>query len=33
MPAWYWQPLEELGVQTEHEYLFEAVKKRVDGER
>ena len=33
MPAWYWQPLEELGVQTEHEYLFEAVKKRVDGEK
>ena len=33
MPAWYWQLLEELGVQTEHEYLFEAVKKRVDGER
>jgi hypothetical protein len=24
-PAWYWRPLEKIGVDTEHEYLFEAL--------
>lgn len=30
-PAWYWQPLEKIGVETEHEYLFEEVKKKIEG--
>jgi len=30
-PAAYWRPLEKLGVETEHEYLFEELKKRIDG--
>jgi hypothetical protein len=29
MPATYWRPLEKIGVTTEHEYLFEAIRKRV----
>ena len=30
-PAWYWRPLEKIGVETEHEYLFEEVKKKIEG--
>jgi hypothetical protein len=30
-PAWYWRPLEKIGVETEHEYLFEELKKRING--
>jgi hypothetical protein len=30
-PAWYWRPMEKIGVETEHEYLFEEVKRRVNG--
>jgi len=32
-PAWYWRRMEKIGVETEHEYLFEEVKKRVNGAR
>ena len=28
-PAWYWRPLEAIGVHTEHEYLFEALDKNL----
>jgi hypothetical protein len=31
MPAWYWRHFEEIGVKTEHDYLFEAVKHRAEG--
>jgi Polyketide cyclase / dehydrase and lipid transport len=31
-PAWYWRPMEKIGVETEHEYLFEELKRRVKGE-
>jgi hypothetical protein len=30
-PAWYWRPMEKIGVETEHQYLFEEVKRRVNG--
>ena len=30
-PAWYWRRMEKIGVETEHEYLFEEVKRRVNG--
>lgn len=30
-PAWYWRPLEKIGVETEHEYLFEEIKKKIEG--
>jgi hypothetical protein len=30
-PAWYWRPLEKIGVETEHEYLFEELKRRING--
>jgi hypothetical protein len=30
-PAWYWSRLERIGVETEHAYLFEEFKKRIDG--
>jgi len=30
-PAWYWRPLEKIGVETEHEYLFEEVNKKIEG--
>jgi hypothetical protein len=33
LPAWYWRRFEEIGVKTEHEYLFEAVKNRINGEK
>lgn len=29
LPASYWRPLEEIGVSTEHEYLFEAVRSKL----
>ena len=29
-PAWYWRPLEKIGVETEHQYLFEEVKKKIE---
>jgi polyketide cyclase/dehydrase/lipid transport protein len=28
-PAWYWRPLEAIGVEQEHEYLFKELKRRV----
>lgn len=33
LPAWYWRRFERLGVETEHEYLFEAVQKRISGDK
>lgn len=30
-PAWYWRPMEKIGVETEHEYLFEEVKRKIEG--
>ncbi len=33
LPAWYWRRFEKIGVETEHEYLFEAVKNRIKGEK
>ena len=30
-PAWYWRRMEKIGVETEHEYLFEEVKRRTNG--
>jgi hypothetical protein len=30
-PAWYWKRMEKIGVETEHEYLFEEVKRKVEG--
>ncbi|MDQ2975938.1 MAG: hypothetical protein M3R69_11085 [Acidobacteriota bacterium] len=33
LPAWYWRRFEEIGVKTEHEYLFEAVKNGINGEK
>jgi hypothetical protein len=29
-PAWYWRPLEKIGVETEHQYLFEEVKRKIE---
>lgn len=29
LPSWYWRPLERLGVETEHNYLFEYVRRAV----
>jgi hypothetical protein len=29
-PAWYWRPLEKIGVETEHEYLFKEVKRKIE---
>jgi hypothetical protein len=29
MPAWYWRRFERIGVETEHAYLFDAVRDRV----
>jgi len=28
-PVWYWRRMEKIGVETEHEYLFEEVKRKV----
>lgn len=33
LPVWYWRRFEKIGVETEHEYLFEAVRNRINGER
>lgn len=33
LPAWYWRRFERIGVETEHEYLFESVRKKVQGRR
>ena len=33
LPAWYWKGLEKIGVETEHEYLFESITNQVQGER
>jgi len=30
-PAWYWRPMEKIGVETEHEYLFAEVKRKIEG--
>ena len=30
-PAWYWRRMEQLGVETEHDYLFEEVKRKIEG--
>ena len=29
-PVWYWRPLEKIGVETEHQYLFEEVKRKIE---
>ena len=29
-PASYWRPLEKIGVETEHEYIFEEVKRKIE---
>lgn len=31
LPEWYWRRFERIGVETEHQYLFEAVKNKIDG--
>lgn len=33
LPAWYWRGFEQIGVETEHEYLFEAVRNSLHGEK
>jgi hypothetical protein len=30
-PAWYWRRMEKIGVETEHEYLFEEIKRKIEG--
>jgi hypothetical protein len=30
-PAWYWRSMETIGVETEHEYLFDELKRRLNG--
>ena len=30
-PAWYWRPMEAIGVKTEHEFLFDELRRRLDG--
>lgn len=30
-PVLYWKPLETIGVETEHEYLFDELKRRLNG--
>jgi hypothetical protein len=30
-PAWYWRPMEKIGVETEHKYLFEEIKRKIEG--
>jgi hypothetical protein len=29
LPAWYWRRLEQIGVETEHEYLFEYLRRHL----
>jgi len=31
MPVWYWRRFEKMGVETEHQYLFEALEKKIAG--
>ncbi len=33
LPASYWRRFERIGVETEHEYLFEAVRNRINAEK
>lgn len=33
LPSLYWRPFERIGVETEHEYLFEAVRNRINSEK
>jgi hypothetical protein len=33
LPAWYWRRFEKIGVETEHEYLFEALRNSLNGEK
>jgi hypothetical protein len=30
-PAWYWRRMEQIGVETEHDYLFEEIKRKIQG--
>jgi Polyketide cyclase / dehydrase and lipid transport len=30
-PSWYWEPLERWGVESEHEYLFRDLERKVSG--
>ena len=30
-PVFYWQPLERMGVETEHEFLFDELSRRLNG--
>jgi hypothetical protein len=32
-PAWYWRPLERLGVESEHQYLLQYLANRANGEQ
>jgi hypothetical protein len=32
-PAWYWRRMEQIGVETEHEYLFEEINRKIEGAR
>lgn len=32
-PVWYWRRMEQIGVETEHDYLFEEVKRKIEGAR
>jgi hypothetical protein len=32
-PAWYWRPLEDLGVQAEHDYLFEDIARKLGAQK
>ena len=29
-PVWYWSRMEKIGVETEHEYLFEEIKRKIN---
>jgi len=29
-PVWYWRRMEKIGVETEHEYLFEEIKRKIN---
>lgn len=30
LPVWYWRRFEKIGVETEHEYLFESVRSKLE---
>lgn len=32
-PAWYWRRMEKIGVETEHEYLFEEIERKINAAR